>query len=121
MADVLLVCDEPSAAALVHSALSGEGHSVETVENKADALACLAARVPDLLIHNLAAGEKDEELLRAVRQNPGLTGLPVLLITAKADWGPLFETYRHGLDGYLTRPAHPSELINRVRRLLMAR
>ena len=120
MPQILLVCDEPLITSQVQTTLNRQGYLVETVSTEEKALVRLASDMPNLLIQNLAEGVGDTELWHSVRHNQSIAELPMLLIVAKADWGPGFEANPY-LTACLTKPFHPMELSSNVQRLLMPR
>ena len=54
------------------------------------------------------------ELLTAIRSDPGLIEVPVILLSARAGTEACIEGLRAGADDYLPKPFFGSELIARV-------
>ena len=58
------------------------------------------------------------ELLASLKNDPQRRGLPVLMLTARADEAHRLAALATGVDDYLTKPFRPAELLARVRALL---
>lgn len=58
------------------------------------------------------------ELLARLKADPARAGLPVLMLTARADEAHRLATLTVGVDDYLTKPFVPAELLARVAALL---
>jgi DNA-binding response OmpR family regulator len=117
---ILVVDDETSIVRLLKVNLERQGFRVDTAENGAQAFACLAAGSHDLLITDIMMPEMDGmELIEAVRQDPDLRDLPIVLLTQKSDERDVLAGYTRGADMYLNKPFNPAELNLVVRRLLL--
>ncbi|MEO9008354.1 MAG: ATP-binding protein [Candidatus Dormibacter sp.] len=97
--------------------------AVETVADGREALARAIAAPPDLVVTDVMMPVMDGfELLRALRANPRMAGVPVLMLSARAGEEATIEGLEGGADDYLTKPFTARELVARVRaNLLMAR
>ncbi|HVP60519.1 MAG TPA: ATP-binding protein [Myxococcaceae bacterium] len=90
-------------------------YRVELVENGAQALAALRRRRPDLLLTDVMMPEMDGfQLLAAVRADPALRRLPVLMLSARAGEESRSEGLEAGADDYLVKPFSARELMARV-------
>jgi DNA-binding response OmpR family regulator len=99
--------------------LSGLGYVVDGVEDGQEALEALQEAPPDLLITDqLMPRMHGLQLLREVRGNPDLTGLPVIMLTARGGERDVIEGLEAGLDDYIIKPFSPDELAARVRTVL---
>jgi len=91
-------------------------HEVVAVGDGRQALEEVRARRPDLLLSDVMMPEMDGfELLRAVRADPALSTLPVLLLSARAGEEARLGGLEIGADDYLTKPFSARELTARVR------
>jgi len=91
-------------------------HEVVAVGDGRQALEEVRARRPDLLLSDVMMPEMDGfELLRAVRADPALRTLPVLLLSARAGEEARLGGLEEGADDYLTKPFSARELTARVR------
>jgi DNA-binding response OmpR family regulator len=116
---VLVVEDDPDIAQLVARYLEKSGFSVELLANGRDALAALAARPPDVLVLDLMLPQVDGlEICRVVRGNDATAGIPIIMLTARAEESDRIVGLEIGADDYLAKPFSPNELVARVRALL---
>jgi two-component system phosphate regulon response regulator PhoB len=116
---ILVVDDEPDLLELVRFNLDRAGFRVETAASGEEALARLRRSVPDLLVLDLMLPDlSGEEVCRRVRGDPGLTGLPVIMLTAKSEEVDRVVGFELGADDYVTKPFSPRELVLRVKALL---
>lgn len=72
---------------------------------------------PDCLVVDIRLGEDDEEmngleLLKLIRSDPALEGLPVVLLTARGKVEDRILGYEVGADAYLPKPFDPEELLS---------
>ncbi|MBI2570103.1 MAG: response regulator [Candidatus Schekmanbacteria bacterium] len=118
-ATVLVVDDHPEMRELVRRILS-PAFRVLTAANGAEALERMGDAPPDLVLTDVMMPVMDGyELLRRIRDTPGSSRIPVVMISAKADVGTRMEGLEHGADDYLVKPFHPQELVCRVRNLVL--
>ena len=113
-ARVLLVDDNADMRDYVRRLL-GRSYEVETAADGAAALASLRARKPDLMLSDvMMPGLDGVGLLRAIRADPGLRELPVILLSARAGDEAKAEGLDAGADDYLAKPFSARELLARV-------
>ena len=88
----------------------------------ADGLAALEqarAAPPDLVISDIAMpGMDGYALCRALKDDPHLAHVPVLLLTALTDLRDIVRSLEAGADGFVRKPYDAAELRERVRRLV---
>ena len=118
-ARILVVEDDPDIAALVSRYLDKAGFVSEQAASGRDALTAIAARPPDLLVLDLMLPQIDGlEVCRMVRSNQATAGLPIIMLTARAEESERIVGLEIGADDYLAKPFSPNELVARVRALL---
>ena len=118
---ILLLEDDPAIAGTVAFALEREGFAVEHAPLAGAARASVAATLPALAILDVALPDGSGlDLCREWRQSgvPALRGLPVLMLTARAEELDRVVGLELGADDYMTKPFSPRELVARVRALL---
>ena len=119
MTRVLVVEDDPDIAQLVVRYLEKAGFSADMVANGRDALAAIAARPPDVLVLDLMLPHVDGlEICRVVRGNDATAGMPIIMLTARAEESDRIVGLEIGADDYLAKPFSPNELVARVRALM---
>ncbi len=61
------------------------------------------------------------ELLQAVRADPAMAQLPVLLVTAEAKREQIIEAAKAGVDGYVVKPYTAQTLKDKIEKILASR
>ncbi|MDX2232817.1 MAG: response regulator [Leptolyngbyaceae cyanobacterium bins.349] len=116
---VLMVDDNPDVRSYVSSILREKGYQVFTARNGAEGLQVAQTQAPHLIVTDLMMPQVSGlDLIRLVRQNPTLKGIPVILLTAKANEDTRIEGAEQGADAYLSKPFNDRELLAEVRNLL---
>ena len=119
---MLVVDDEPDLLELVRVNLCQAGFEVDVAEAGQQALDQLRQTPPDLLVLDLMLPDlSGTEVCRQVRNDPELAGLPIIMLTAKADEVDRVVGLELGADDYVTKPFSPRELTLRVRAVLRRR
>ncbi len=115
---VLVVDDSADVRAFVRRVLE----PTCTVEEAADGVEGLErahALVPDLVVTDLMMPRLDGlGLVRALRADPALDHVPLVVLTARAGEESRLEGLRAGVDDYLAKPFLPAELRARVANLV---
>lgn len=77
---------------------------------------------PDLVLSDvMMPGRSGRELCRAIKDDPQLHSIPVILLTARAGSDATVQAYAHGADDFVAKPFHPRVLIARVNAQLRLR
>ncbi len=119
--EVLVTEDNPDMRKLLHFLLSKE-FDVRTARNGREALEAVEVRAPDLILTDIMMPEMSgTELCRALKEDPRTQGIPVVLVTSKAERDMKIEGLELGADDYVTKPFHARELVARVRSLVRLR
>jgi PAS domain S-box-containing protein len=112
---VLLVDDNTDMRAYVRRLLGDSGHVVEAVGDGHAALAAARRHTPDLVLTDvMMPGLDGFGLLAALRADPSLRGIPVILLSARAGEEARIEGLAAGADDYLIKPFSARELLARV-------
>ena len=103
--------------------LLGAQYDVQTAEDGEAALEMIRQELPDLVLSDVMMPRLDGfGLLAAIRAEPRLRDLPVILVSARAGEEARVEGLDAGADDYLVKPFAARELLARVRsNLEMAR
>jgi two-component system, OmpR family, alkaline phosphatase synthesis response regulator PhoP len=116
---VLVVEDDPDIAHLVTRYLAKAGFVTEHVASGREAMQALTTRKPDLMVLDLMLPHVDGlEICRRVRADSSTAGLPIIMLTARAEESERIVGLELGADDYLPKPFSPGELVARVRALL---
>ncbi|WP_374434760.1 CHASE domain-containing protein [Inhella sp.] len=122
---VLVVDDSELNREVAQRLLSREGALVQTADGGAAALALLQASDPPpfdaVLMDVQMPGMDGLETTRRLRQLPGGAELPVLALTAGALEEERQRALAAGMDGFLTKPLEPAQLVRSLRHSVEAR
>jgi PAS domain S-box-containing protein len=113
---IILLADDNADMRDYLGRLLGAQYEVKAVANGSEALTALhEGNRPDLLLSDvMMPGLDGFGLLRAVRADPALTDLPVILLTARAGEEASAEGIEAGADDYLVKPFSARELLARI-------
>jgi DNA-binding response OmpR family regulator len=116
---ILVADDDPDIVALVSAVLRRAGFDVVEASDGAEALELLRTRRPQLAVLDISMPKLDGiEVLRCVRAEPENSGLPVVLLSARAQEADVRDGYAQGASKYVRKPFSPRELVAVVRELL---
>jgi len=102
----------------VQGMLERSGYRVALARDGVEAIELLAGERPALLLTDIEMPRMDGfELLRAVRADPRLAGLPVAMITSRVATKHREHAQALGADDYLPKPFGEDELLALVGRL----
>lgn len=122
MAKILVVDDEPDAVELVEFNLKNAGFEVVTAADGAAALKKARASLPDLIVLDVMLPEVDGlEVCKMLRRDSATSGIPIIMLTAKAAEIDRVLGLELGADDYVTKPFSPRELMLRIKGLLRRR
>ena len=111
---VLVADDNVDMRRYIERLLSGQ-YQVEAVPDGEAALAVVRQRIPDLILTDEMMPRLDGfGLLRALRCDPRMARVPVILLSARADEESRVEGMEAGADAYLVKPFSAKELLARV-------
>lgn len=119
----LIVDDFSTMRRMVRSVLQQLGYTnVVEAEDGAAALPMLQQGNIDFLVTDVnMPGMPGIELLKAVRADPKIAGMPVLLLTAEGKREQIVEAARAGVNGYVIKPFTPMVLKEKIEKILAAK
>jgi two-component system KDP operon response regulator KdpE len=121
MERILVVDDDPMVTRLVRINLELEDFEVIEAWDGKTAMKITKENPPDLLILDIMMPQMDGwEILKRLREDPGLKGLPIVVLTAKVQDEDIARGWRMGADGYIVKPFNPVNLADALRRVLDA-
>jgi signal transduction histidine kinase len=102
--------------------LLGAEFAVRPARNGREALLLVRERMPALVVTDVMMPEMSgTELCEAMKGDAALAGVPVMLVTSKAEREMKIQGLELGADDYVTKPFHPRELLARARALVRLR
>lgn len=116
---ILIVEDEKNIASLIEYNLKNAGLSGTIAPSGEEALTLLGKNAYDLaLLDVMLPGIDGYEVCRRIRQSEKNPGMPVIMLTAKAEEIDRIVGLELGADDYLTKPFSPRELVLRIKAVL---
>jgi two-component system OmpR family response regulator len=115
---VLAVDDDPSIRALLADYLGENELRVTAVEGGREMDAVLARDVVDLVLLDVRLPNGEDGLQIARRLRESSRGIPILMLTGRAEEADRVMGLELGADDYLTKPFSSRELLARIRALL---
>jgi len=110
---VLMIEDEPQIRRFLRTTLDAEGFAVEEAESGAKGLTMAANRRPEAIILDLGLPDIDGvEVIRRLRE---WTGVPVIILSARAQEADKVAALDGGADDYVAKPFGVGELLARLR------
>jgi two-component system, cell cycle response regulator DivK len=118
---VLLVDASPDCRHIFRTVLERHDYQVLDADTGNDGLRLARESVPDLVLTEWPMPvDGFDSITAGIRADPGLAGLTVVCVTAKAIPEVRARALLQGADGFLTKPILPRELLVHVRELLPA-
>ena len=111
MARIAVVEDNPDNRLLLQALLE-DRHQLTEFDNGADALDGMREAPPELVLLDISLPRMDgTEVLRRMRLDPVLSGVPVIALTAHAMSGDRERFLAQGFDDYLSKPITDEALL----------
>lgn len=109
MKQILIVDDDVSIGDMLEEILTKEGYGVSCAYSGTEALLLLSLSRPDLVLLDLMLpGLNGEEVL------PKISGIPVIVLSAKVDVDNKVDVLLNGAADYMTKPFDIKELLARI-------
>ena len=119
MPRVVVADDDRDIRELVVAKLELAGHEVFAAQNGTEALAKLREDGADLAVLDISMpGLSGVELCKILRSESATAGLPIILLTARAQEHDEEQGVIAGANEYIVKPFSPRALLNRVDALL---
>ena len=116
---ILIVDDEPNIVISVEFLMKREGFQVSIARDGDEGLEAIKAKKPDLVVLDVMMPKRNGfEVCEAVRADPELSGVRILMLTAKGRAAEVKKGLELGADAYITKPFSTHELVAKVRALL---
>jgi signal transduction histidine kinase len=118
---VLVAEDQDELRRFIVQILRDDYQVIEAKDGR-EALELVRAKFPDLVVSDvMMPGMLGTDLCQAIKRDPQLRRIPVLLLTARVGSEATLEGYAHGADDFVAKPFHPKVLLARVRAQLRLR
>ena len=112
---ILLIDDNAPIERLITLVLRSGGFDVLTARSGAEAMDVLASETPSLILCDLQLPDIDGyEVLRRIRGDARLAGIPVLAFTVMVLPDDVLRIEAAGFDGHIVKPVDPDAFMERV-------
>jgi len=123
MARILVVDDDPDYVEVTSTVLKAHGHQVLRAASGKQGLEVLRKEKPDLVLLDVMMSYVLDglDVTEQMSQDEDLKHIPVLMISSlpSTRYAEMFPTDRYvAIDGWLSKPVAPDELLQQVTRLL---
>lgn len=116
---VLVVEDDPVILRLLEVNFELEGFTVVLAHDGEEGIAAAQSERPDIIVSDIMMPKVSGiELVEALKADQTTSGIPIILLSAKAQTGDLKSGLDSGADDYVTKPFEPLELVDHVNALL---
>jgi DNA-binding response OmpR family regulator len=116
---VLVVDDDPVIQTLLHVNFEMEGYKVVEAMDGVEGLERARADRPDVVVLDIMMPKMNGlEVASALKADPVTAGIPVILLSAKAQESDIKAGQSTGAEDYMTKPFDPLDLLDRVAALL---
>jgi len=110
--NILIVEDSPTQTKMLRYILEENGYLVNSANNGVKALESICQKRPNLIITDIIMPVMDGfALCKAVKNNPELKTIPIMLLTSLSDPQDVIKGLQAGADNFLTKPYEDTFLI----------
>jgi CheY-like chemotaxis protein len=117
---LMVVEDEPENRLFIGLMLRTEGYEVIEAEDGFAALEMLRSgpRPEMILLDVMMPGLNGWQVYEKIREEPEWADIPVVMLTALAQRADVERAVQLGVDGYLTKPFEPTDLLHTIEETL---
>jgi len=116
---VLVIDDEEDYRIIISEVLRDAGMEARLARDGEEGLRMLKENLPDIVLVDWMMPRLDgESFCRAMRADPKLKDLPVIMLTVKQTSDEELEALHFGVDDFVVKPFQAPELLARVRAAL---
>ena len=115
---ILIVEDDPDIRIMMEYVLKDDYDLVLCEDGRCGIDKALEVRPNLILLDIYMAGISGFEVCKAVRENPEISSIPIIMLTAGALKEEVSEGYAQGADDYVFKPFEPEDLIERIEKLI---
>lgn len=114
--NILVVDDEEDIREMLLMVLENAGMNATAVATAEEAQQSLAEAAVDLLVLDwMLPGISGIEMTKRLKKDARFNGLPIILLTARAEKDDRISAFEAGVNDYVTKPFSPRDLIVRIK------
>ena len=116
---IMVVDDEPYIARVIKFKLEQEGYQVFSANDGITGLNKIKEDKPDLvLLDVMMPGLSGYEVCQKIKADAELSGIPVVILTAKGQERDREQGFNVGANDYITKPFSPNRLLELVKSII---
>ena len=116
---IMIVDDCQTTRKLLGHYLKSRGYSVVFAENGLDALEKLGVDTVNLVMTDLNMPYMDGmELIKTLRSDPGLSEIPILMVTTENYEAERARAFDNGANGYVVKPVSGDAIAQNIKNIL---
>lgn len=116
---ILLADDSVTALTMHRMILAGAGYDLLTAQDGQEAIEIATAEQPDLILMDVVMPRKTGfEATRFLRKQEATKGIPVIMVTTRAEPKILEICFQCGCNDYINKPVDGAVLLAKVRSIL---
>ena len=113
--EILIAEDSPTQAQVLNYILEKNGFLVNVASNGFMAFEMAKVKIPDLIVSDILMPKLDGYgLSRAIKTDPELCDVPVILLTSLAELHDILKALEGGADSFVRKPIEEKFLISRI-------
>jgi CheY-like chemotaxis protein len=123
--NILVVDDDPNFVVVMKPVLESKGYKVDAAYNRQEAMEKLGSFKPDLILLDIMMEKLTDgfDICYKLKHDPEMKNIPVLAVSAITEktgfkFSPATDGEYFEADDYVTKPIKPSDLLERVEKLL---
>jgi DNA-binding response OmpR family regulator len=119
MKKILVADDDPNVVFLISEVLTRGHYQVSQAANGVEALRLAKAELPDLVVLDvMMPGIDGFEVCRRIKNDPALSAIKVIMVTAKTQGKDIQTGLSAGADHYITKPFKIGELSAKIKEFI---
>lgn len=119
MYTILIIDDEPALLLGLAATIKRQGYTIFTAVDGSDGLQKAKEHTPDLIVSDVMMPPPNGfELRRLLGQDPRLSSIPFIFLTARSSVEDRVSGLKEGADDYITKPFETEELLARIEAVL---
>lgn len=116
---ILHVEDNLENRLLIRRLLQSRGYEIQEAENASKALMTLSTFQPDLILMDMNMPDVDGYTLTTqIKNNPSLSSIKIIAITANVMRGDREKTIQAGCDGYIEKPIDVDLFLDQIQEFM---
>ncbi len=117
--DIIIVEDDDLVGEISSSILTEAGYAVQWVQDSREAEAAIKAGMPRLVITDIMMpGITGMDICKGIKSEPQLSGIKVLVVSAKSFEAEKRRAFMFGADGFLPKPFNAQLMLDTVKGLI---